>query len=150
MKILDQGIVRVVARPNGVKQILGATSLKNAYIVVDYPYGFKLRTKKAYFIEHNTGKGKGYRLVEITADPRTGIWNKPKRGIYCTAIALYLDDNGHVKSAGVTPYSNTEAFKSFAETYELSPEVQEDIAYVVKARGIIAEVLAKRQKELAQ
>lgn len=150
MKILDQGIVRVVEQPNGVKQILGATSFNNAYVVDDYPYGFTQRTKKAYYVEYKAGKGKGYRLVEVTLNPKTGQWNKPKAGIYCTAIALYLDDNGHVKSTGVTPYSNTEAFKTFAETYELSPEVQEDIAYVVKARGIIAEVLAKRQKELAQ
>ena len=150
MKILDQGIVRVVEQPNGVKQILGATSFNNAYVVDDYPYGFTQRTKKAYYVEYKAGKGKGYRRVEVTLNPKTGQWNAPKKGVYKTALVMYLDDKGYVQYAGVTPYSDTEALKAFAEKYYLQAYQQEDIAYIVKARGIIAEVLAKRQKELAQ
>lgn len=82
-------------------QILeGHVSPETAYVVDDYPYGFRLRCKIRYWLEHKPGHG--VRLVSQTTNPkRPGeIWNKPKASTYCTfSGCMYLDDNGHVQRA---------------------------------------------------
>lgn len=73
----------------------GHTTPESAYVVDDYPYGFRLRTQIRYWIE--TKKGHGQRLVSQTLNPKTGQWNKPKAGNYHVIAILVLDDsNGHV------------------------------------------------------
>jgi hypothetical protein len=58
------------------------TSPETAYIVHDYPYGFKLRCQIRYWIEFK--KGHGFRFVSQTSNPKRPslVWNKPKAGIY--------------------------------------------------------------------
>jgi hypothetical protein len=85
-----------------MKTILPAihTSPETAYVIADYPYGFRLRCQKRVWVEYR--KGKGYRLVEQTSNPKLSglVWNKPKAGTYSDiAMALYLDENQHVQHA---------------------------------------------------
>ena len=86
--------------------LCGHTSPETAYVVDDYPYGFRLRCKIRYWLEFKSGKG--FRLVSQTTNPkRPGeVWNAPKASTYCRwGAAMYLDENEHVKWAGLTEYS---------------------------------------------
>ncbi len=69
--------------------IHGHTDEESAYIVDDYPYG-RSRTEKRYWIESVPKRGD--RLCTQTLNPKTGRWNKPKKGTYSPALALYLEE----------------------------------------------------------
>ncbi len=76
------------------------TSPETAYVVEDYPYGFRLRCMMRTWVEHK--KGHGYRVVSQTSNPKRGGWNTPKAGTYSpTCKALYLDENGHLQNTGI-------------------------------------------------
>jgi|SRR5689334_4719063 len=86
------------------------TSFETAYEVVDYPYGFTLRTKMRIWIE--TKKRHGQRVVSCTLNPKVAgeKWNKPKAGTYSQMAVLFINsDNGHVESDGFSAYSADKA-----------------------------------------
>lgn len=89
-------------------QILtGHTSPETAYVLSDYPYGFKLRCSIRYWIEYKPKLG--CRVISQTTNPkRSGtVWNNQKSSTYSRfGAALYLDDAGHVRAAGLNEYSN--------------------------------------------
>jgi hypothetical protein len=96
----------------------GHTSPETAYVVDDYPYGFRLRCKIRYWLEF--APKRGFRLVSQTTNPkRPGeVWNKPKASTYCRfGGCMFLDLDGHVKWAGLTEYSNGQEAKNFQDTY---------------------------------
>ena len=62
----------------------------------NYPYGYTLRTTKYDWLEFK--KGKGFRHVSQTINPKTGRLNAPKAGTYYELIVLRQDENNHVKS----------------------------------------------------
>jgi len=98
------------------RPLYGHTSESTAYVVDDYPYGFSARTKIRYWLEHK--KGKGFRFVSQTMNPKTGRWNKPKALTYVDwSAAMYLDDNGHVKWEGVGAYSDDQKILTFVRTF---------------------------------
>lgn len=90
--------------------LLGHTSPETAYVVEDYPYGFRLRCKIRYWIETaEKGAKKGQvRFMSQTTNPRKvgmgDVWNKPKGSTYVALAWLYLDSEGHVQWTGVSPY----------------------------------------------
>lgn len=73
------------------------TSEETAYIVEDYPWGFRLRTTIRYWIESKEGAKGGQRFVSQTIDPRTGRWCKPKKSTYKSLCVMFLDENEHVR-----------------------------------------------------
>ena len=85
---------------------------ENPHIVEDYPYGFK-RTQMRYWIE--TTK-RGQRLVSQTLNPKTTLWNKPKKSTYTNILLGGINDEGHFKTVGLHLYSLDEA-KEFYEKY---------------------------------
>lgn len=96
----------------------GHVSPDTAYVVDDYPYGYTLRCKIRYWLEYHPKRG--FRFVSQTTNPkRPGeVWNKPKASTYCRyGGAMFLDDNGHVKFAGLTEYSTGEEAYAWKETY---------------------------------
>ena len=108
-----------------MKLLSGHISPETAYVVEDYPYGFRLRCKIRYWIEFKAKKG--FRLVSQTTNPkRPGeVWNKPKASTYSMfGGAMFLDENEHVQFAGLNEYSDGAEAKRFQETYgEAVPEV---------------------------
>lgn len=100
-------------------QILkGHISQDTAYVVADYPYGFRLRCKIRYWLEYD--KRHGFRLVSQTTNPkRPGeVWNKPKASTYCKfGGCMFLDDIGHVTWAGLTEYSNGAEALAWSKQY---------------------------------
>lgn len=82
-------------RDRPVEPIYGATSEETAYLVEDYPYGFRKRTSIRYWVERNK---KGYRFVSQTLDPKRNRWNAPKASTYTQGpLFMYVNkETGHV------------------------------------------------------
>lgn len=78
----------------------GHNSRETAHVVDDYPYGFDLRCKIRYWLEHRTGFGS--RLMSQTTNPKFegDVWNKPKGSTYTPGMArMFKDAKGHVQWA---------------------------------------------------
>ena len=89
-----------------------------AYVVNDYPYGFRLRCKIRYWLDSNPRKGT--RFVSQTTNPKKPgeVWNKPKASTYSEfGGAMFLDDVGHVKWSGVSQYDDVKACISWFDTF---------------------------------
>ena len=93
------------------KILRGNENEETAYTVNDYPYGFRLRTQIRYWIE--TTK-QGQRVVSQTLNPKTGLWNKPKKSTYTDIRVLVLAENGHVENSGFSiTYSDEKEMNEF-------------------------------------
>jgi hypothetical protein len=129
-----------------MKLLTGHTTPETAYVVDDYPYGYRLRCKIRYWLEHKPNHG--FRFVSQTTNPkRPGtVWNKPKAGTYARfGAAMLLDDNGHVTYTALTEYCDGAEAKDWADTYgEGVPEV----GRALLAKWVAAKVAydANRQK----
>lgn len=103
------------------------TSPETAHVVDDYPYGFRLRCKIRYWLEHKPRFG--YRFVSQTTNPKKTLpdgshpWNKPKAGCYDQFAVLYLDSQNHVHVDALGFYSSPEKFALFRQEYsgQMSP-----------------------------
>ena len=101
-------------------QILkGHVSPETAYVIADYPYGFRLRCAKRYWLDCD--ERRGVRLMSQTSNPkRPGllVWNAVKASVYCRfGGAMYLDEDGHVQWSGLTEYSSAADCLAWRETY---------------------------------
>lgn len=114
---IAQALTRALTGTVTSKQPLyGHTSEATAYLVADYPYGFRERTQIRYWLESKPKKG--WRFVSQTLNPKTGRWNKPKESTYTEwGAAMYLDENGHVQWDGVGPYTDAQKVRAFVETF---------------------------------
>lgn len=115
----------------------GHTSPETAYVVEDYPYGFRLRCKMRYWLEYKPANG--FRWVTQTTNPkRPGeVWNKPKASTYYRfGGAMFLDEVGHVKWSGLSEYCDGAEAKAWADKYgEAVPEAgQKNLAKWVAAK----------------
>lgn len=95
----------------------GHVSPETAYLVDDYPYGFRLRCKIRYWIEHKIGRG--FRFVSQTTNPKNGdVWNTPKASTYAShGGCMLLNEEGHVKWTGLNEYKNGAETKAWADKY---------------------------------
>lgn len=94
----------------------GHTSADTAYVVPDYPYGFRLRCQIRYWIE--TTKH-GQRVVSQTTNPKKPgtVWNKPKASTYSNIRILFLDENNYVQNNGLSFYTTTKQIADFEAAY---------------------------------
>ena len=108
------------------KPLYGHDSPQNAYVIDDYPSGFKARCRKRVWLEFKARQG--FRLVEQTSkawypggEPEKDAalsWNKPKASTYAgVAGCMYLDAQDHVQWAGLTGYSNASAVSEFMKEF---------------------------------
>jgi len=99
--------------------LTGHTSQDTAYVVNDYPYGFRLRCKIRYWLEYK--KGKGFRFCSQTTDPRKpgDWWNKPKCSTYRSlgGVMLMDTDNGHISWDGLNEYCELEQAREFFDSF---------------------------------
>jgi len=111
-------------------QLVGHTTQETAYVIEDYPYGRKLRTKMRIWVE--TSKKHGQRVVKQTLNPKTGKWNKPKKSTYSQLVLLEkekkADGRVFVKDKHINVRSDTtlDDLKEIEKTYDLD-ENQQDI-----------------------
>lgn len=133
-----------------VEALKGHTSMETAYLVKDYPYGFRLRCQIRYWLEFK--KGKGFRFVSQTSNPKVAgiVWNKPKASTYIeNAAFMYLDSKGHVQWHGQGLYSDATEARTFLETYgahinaEWLPVLERWVALKEAYEKKKAELLAK-------
>ena len=105
--------------------LTGHTSPETAYVVDDYPYGFRLRCKIRYWLEYSAKHG--FRFVSQTTNPKRGnlVWNKPKASTYFKfGAAMFLDEDDHVQWSGLSEYSTgAEAAAWSAKYWDGVPEV---------------------------
>jgi hypothetical protein len=98
--------------------LTGHVSPETAYVVDDYPYGFRLRCKIRYWLDHHPKRG--VRLMMQTSNPKVPglVWNKPKASTYSLfGGAMFLDENGHVQHSGLTEYTDAAAAVAWRDTY---------------------------------
>lgn len=114
---LDREIAASLAGSvDGKQPLYGHTSEATAYVVDDYPYGFRERTQIRYWLEAKPKKG--WRFVSQTLNPKTDRWNKPKASTYIEwAAVMYRDDKGHVHWDGIGPYSDDQKILAFVTTF---------------------------------
>lgn len=95
----------------------GHTSPETAYVVADYPYGFRLRCSIRFWIE--TKAGHGQRVVSQTTNPKKpgNPWNKPKASTYTNLQVLFLDEQDHVQSAGLSFYADAAQIAAYEAQY---------------------------------
>lgn len=101
-----------------MKILTGHISPETAYVVDDYPYGFRLRCKIRYWLEYQPRKG--VRMFSQTSNPKcpTLTWNKPKASTYSRfGGAMYLDEQDHVQWSGMHEYMSASECQSWLETY---------------------------------
>lgn len=127
-----------------IKEILKPihNSPESAYVVNDYPYGFRLRCRIKYWLEFN--KTHGYRFVSQTTNPKKAgeVWNKPKKSTYYNlAAALFLNEENHLKITGITVSSSSEQLKSWLEKYEtgLTEDIKFSVVNAIKVSELIEE-----------
>lgn len=116
------------------KLLSGHTSPETAYLVDDYPYGFRLRCKIRYWLEIHPKRGT--RFVSQTTNPKRGntVWNKPKASTYAdVAGAMYLDEKGHVQWDCLSYYPDVAACVAWLATYgaALPAEVHAKVAALI-------------------
>ena len=101
-----------------LEPLMGHTTPETAYVVDDYPYGFRLRCKIRYWLDFRPGSGFGFRLVSQTTNPkRSGeVWNKPKASTYCMLAIMGLDESKHVTWTGCNTFQFDE-LREFANFY---------------------------------
>jgi len=121
--------------------IFGHNNSNNAYVIDDYPYGFRERTKMRVWIE--TKPIKGDRMVTQTLNPKTQNWNKPKESTFNLIGALYLDDQNHIKWDGISQYSTKDQITKFVQEIggesKLNPEQLKQYKHL-KGEGDNAEI----------
>lgn len=119
--------------------LYGHTSEETAYLIEDYPYGFTLRCQKKVWLEYR--KGKGYRLVSRTSNPKKGnIWNKPDQSTYVAVAAnLYLDENNHCHWKGLAGWEKNEVLAQFLQDFPENPQ-----------KELIGKLIAYNEKRAAK
>ena len=119
------------------KQILKIQPTEeNPVIVENYPYGFK-RTKIRYWIE--SIKRKGDRFCSQTLNPKTNLWNKPKKATYNAVNIVYKNEKGYItyyalwRSTSAEDYKKFIAFIGDIELNELQKEELKVLRAYIKA-----------------
>ena len=87
-------------------------SPQSAFVIDDYPYGFRLRCKIRYWLEVHPKKGT--RMWSQTTNPKVAgeVWNKPKASTYSIFGVLVQydetdgkpDEVGHIHWVGLSGY----------------------------------------------
>lgn len=99
-----------------LKVLAGHTSPETAFVVADYPYGFKLRCQIRYWLER--APKKGYRLCSQTTNPKKAgeVWNAPKKSTYTMLAVMGLNEENHVTWTGCSSY-DFDKLAEFCDTY---------------------------------
>jgi hypothetical protein len=120
--------------------LTGHASPDTAYLVTDYPYGFKLRCQIRYWLERHPSRG--FRFVSQTENPKTLRWNAPRASTYARlAGAMYLNEEGHVRHAELTEYSDPAAVLAFVAAYP-DADVSAIVPFAVAQVRMLSRMLA--------
>lgn len=129
-----------------VKVLSGHVSPETAYVVADYPYGFRLRCSIRYWLERDPKRG--YRLCSQTTNPKVSatVWNKPKKSTYTMLAVMGLDEQGHVSWTGCSAY-DFDKLEDFRAKFEpgFDGRQADDCELMIKAYAAHKARLASRE-----
>lgn len=138
---------------DSIVQILnGHTSPETAYVVNDYPYGYRLRCKIRYWLEtadKGTRKGKT-RLVSQTTNPKAAgivtVWNKPKCGTYSRygLVVMCLNGEGHVCHETLNIWTDLDLLNAFKMCPGITDEQKTEIDEIIIDQAIAEKRRAER------
>ena len=115
--------------------IYNKDSADNAVVVEDYPWGYKLRTKRKYWIE--TTK-RGDRLCYQTLNPKTDKWCAVKKSTYSGIEVLYENEDGHIKTIGMDPqWATKESLAHFQNKVDVTKLTDAQRAKICEAKTIM-------------
>lgn len=122
-----------------LKPLTGHVSPETAYVVEDYPYGFKLRCKIRYWLEYSPKNG--FRFCSQTTNPKKPIeaWNAPKKSTYSTLGVMGLDEEGRVTWSGLSVYDfgKLEEFgKEYAGSFDENQRKVFELASKLRAKHV--------------
>ena len=98
--------------------------------VKDYPYGY-LKTSMFFSVEFKASKG--FRAVRQSINPKTGVLNKPKKGVYSDIILLDVNDEGFASFKHGQFYKQedlNELMDYLSENFELFTPEQVEYLYM--------------------
>ena len=116
------------------------TSPETAYIIEDYPFGFRLRCKMRVWVESDSKKG--MRVCRQTTNPKLQgeIWNAPKKSTYSTIRLLYIDtETGYIESASWSAGYSDNNMEFLADFGEVLTEKQINAITIHYAADIVRE-----------
>lgn len=128
------------------KYFYAATSPETAHSVPNWPWGYKLKTTKKFWVE--TKKGFGQRVCAQTINPKTGRECKPKKSTYnpVMIIAEHTNNEGVVttSSVGIGAYAGAEVMEAFKQKHEgnLSEFQMKALGMEIKIDKIITKAMA--------
>ena len=97
-----------------------AISEESAHKVENWPWGYKLRTTKLFWIE--TKEKHGQRLCTRTINPKTGRWCAIKKTTYSPILFVVeqSDEKGGINTTctGLDSYAENESIQKFMETHK--------------------------------
>lgn len=103
-----------------MQPLYGHDSQEKSFLNPDYPYGRTVRTQIRFWLE--TDPKKGTRFCSQTLNPKTNIWNNPKKGTYfLLGACMFLDENGHCTYSGISQYSRAEEVLNYLEQFPQAP-----------------------------
>ena len=104
------------------------------YIIESYPYG-RLRCKMRVWVE--SVKNKGDRYTTQTQNPKTLVWNKPKKSTYSAVMVLYFKENGFIDYLNLNFTTEAESYKKFIESVGDYPFNDEQLSQLRVMRAYI-------------
>jgi len=120
-----------------MSNLYGHNSFDSGYVVTNYPWGFRLKTSRRYWIE--TTKH-GDRFCYATLNPKTAKWCKPKKSTYDAVMVMYLTEDQHVSrfsvSAGWSDFKDIKEFEQKADLQKLSKEQLRQICYCKSVKQV--------------
>lgn len=133
----------ILPTPQTHEYLSGHTSSETAYVVDDYPFGFRLRCKIRYWIERKAKHGD--RFVSQTTNPKVAFekWNAPKPSTYCQMMFMLRDKQdgetkGHITHVGLSiNYVQTLEFVHTFWLESLSPEDKKEFETLYKISKVM-------------
>ena len=98
------------------KYLYTHTNEETAYVIDDYPWGFRLRTTIRYWIETNAKFGDRY--CSQTINPKTGKWCAPKKSTYSPVMVMYLNEKNYINVDAINRYTSNEILQTFIDLHK--------------------------------
>ena len=98
-----------------MQALSGHHDFDSAYVIPDWPWGYKLKCETRFWIEHR--ENTGWRFVKQTKNPKTDKWCAPKKGVYQSLILMYLDDENKIQHGSLSKYPWEEHVETFIILY---------------------------------